>query len=269
MPKSLLIYLVFICFVCSVFPSCRKVNFANISSPPPAPPLPPSEENNKNIVIQKIKSSKNIKIACEGTSLTYGQDINGTDTVPSSLPNGPTRAIDQYPAIMLKTLSASFITLSLRGYPGDRTTEGLVRWKDSTQTDICIIEYGSNDAYNFAGYASGTVDTATYKSQLTQLVQRRINQGAWVILCLSPYLENGDQKISSYRSVADSVATKFNLDTFDVELSVKGLAPGIIPYSDNVHFNSLGYTNWGTLIANVIADAVHPFRRPRVSGRAI
>jgi lysophospholipase L1-like esterase len=259
MPKTLLIYFVLICF--AVFFSCRKVNFGNISSPPP---LPPSEENNKNVVIEKIKSSKKIKIACEGTSLTYGQDINGTDTVPPGFLNGPTRAIDRYPATMLKVINAPFVTLSVRGYPGDRTTEGLVRWKDSTQADICIIEYGTNDAYNYAGYASGPVDTVTYKSQLTQLVQRRINQGAWVILCLSPYLENGDLKINSYRATADSVAAKFNLDTFDVELSVKGLAPGIVPYSDNVHFNSTGYANWGTLIANVIADAVHPFRRPQL-----
>jgi lysophospholipase L1-like esterase len=203
---------------------------------------------NKSAVLAKAQTGAIIKIACEGTSLTYGEDIGGTDTIsaPPGDVNFPTRAIYQYPSTLAATITNAKVVISMRGYPGDRTTEGLIRWKDSTSTDICIIEYGSNDAYNFAGYASGAVPVAVYKTQLEQLVQRRLNQGAWVMLCLSPYLSNGDTTITAYRNAAASVANEFSLETFDIQASIAQLQS---PYSDLVHLNSMGYRKWGVDIA--------------------
>jgi lysophospholipase L1-like esterase len=206
---------------------------------------------NKNAAIAKAHAGATIKIACEGTSLTYGEDIAGTDTT-SEAPgfiNGPTRAIYQYPQSMAATITTAKVVISMRGYPGDRTTEALTRWQDSTNADICIIEYGTNDAYNFAGYASWTVPVGTYKTQLEQLVQRRLDQGAWVILCISPQLQSGDVTINAYRSTAMQVAREFSLDAFDVETSISQVTAG---YSDVVHFNSNGYRKWGVDMAAFI-----------------
>ncbi|HEY2581194.1 MAG TPA: SGNH/GDSL hydrolase family protein [Mucilaginibacter sp.] len=206
---------------------------------------------NKKSIIAKSKSGLFIKIACEGTSLTYGEDIKGSDTASSRIgfPGAITRAEYQYPSSMLQALNNHKVFLSVRGFPGDRTTEAIERWKDSTSADICIIEYGTNDAYNYAAYASGIVPADTYKKQLELLVQRRIDQGAWVILCIPPYLENDDKQINPYRSAARSVAHELSLDVFDIEASIKQLRS---PYSDEVHFNSNGYRKWGFDIATLI-----------------
>jgi len=208
---------------------------------------------NKQNVIQKARSGALIKIACEGTSLTYGEDIKGTDTTGEQpgFTNAPTRAKFQYPSSMALALNSPKIILSLRGYPGDRTTEAIARWQDSTSADICIIEYGTNDAYNFAGYPSGPVPVGTYKSQLELLAERRVSQGAWVILCLPPYLQSGDSAIVPYRNAAKSVAGELLLDVFDIEASISALTS---PYSDPVHFNSAGYRKWGVDIAGTVFE---------------
>jgi len=207
--------------------------------------------NNKAAVIRKSKTDSLIKIACEGTSLTYGEDIAGTDTTGEQpgFVNGPTRAEIQYPLSMALALNNSKVFLSLRGYPGDRTTEGLTRWQDSTSADICIIEYGTDDAYNFVGYASGPVPVNIYKSQLETIALRRIKQGAWVILCVPPYLESGDTRIAAYRSAAMSAAHELSLGYFDIETSVQQVPS---PYSDVVHLNSKGYKAWGLNITSVV-----------------
>ncbi|HEY4327444.1 MAG TPA: SGNH/GDSL hydrolase family protein [Mucilaginibacter sp.] len=206
---------------------------------------------NKKSIIEKSKSGLFIKIACEGTSLTYGENIKGSDTVSASIgfSGAITRAEYQYPSSMLHALNNHKVILSVRGFPGDRTTEAIERWKDSTSADICIIEYGTNDAYNYAGYTSGIVPADTYKKQLELLAQRRVDQGAWVILCIPPYLENDDKQINPYRLAARSVAHELSLDVFDIEASIKQLRS---PYSDEVHFNSNGYRKWGFDIATLI-----------------
>ena len=205
---------------------------------------------NKKAVIAKLRAGSSIKIACEGTSLTYGEDIQGLDTVAPSLPAGPTRAKYQYPASMLKGLNNPNISLSLRGYPGDRTTEAIERWKDSTTADICIIEYGTNDAYNFVGYASGIVTVKVFKTQLKTLIERRIHQGAWVIICLPPSLENKSKIINAYRSTVVLVALEYSLNVFDVNESIRSIPA---PYSDNVHLNSEGYQKWGIDLSKLVS----------------
>ena len=204
---------------------------------------------NRGIVITKVKSGESLKIACEGTSLTYGEDIEGTDTISAALPGGPTRAKLQYPTVMLQALNNPKITLSLRGFPGDRTTDALTRWQDSTSADICIIEYGTNDAYNFASLPGGVVPVDLYQSQLKQLVERRINQGAWVILCLPPLLESNTNSIGAYRTAAIKIAEQLNLPVLDVEESIKDI---LKPYSDRVHLNATGYQKWGLDMANLL-----------------
>jgi lysophospholipase L1-like esterase len=210
---------------------------------------------NKHNVIEKYRSGLYIKIACEGTSLTYGEDIKGSDTISLAgvLAGSTTRAKYQYPSSMLQALDNKKITISLRGFPGDRTSEAIERWKDSTSSDVCIIEYGTNDAYNFSGYASGIIPVNIYKQQLKLLAQRRIDQGAWVILCIPPYLKSDNKRINPYRIAASSVAHELSLDVFDIEASIRQLPA---PYSDEVHFNSTGYRKWGFDIAVLIYPIV-------------
>ena len=233
-------------FISICYISCRKTN---------DPITSVQNIANKQNVIEKYRLGLYIKIACEGTSLTYGEDIKGSDTVSSArgLTLAITRAKYQYPSSMLQALDSKKVTISVRSFPGDRTTEAIERWKDSTSTDVCIIEYGTNDAYNFTGYASGIIPVNIYKQQLELLAQRRIDQGAWVILCIPPYLKSDNKQINPYRLAASSVAHELSLDVFDIEASIRQLPA---PYSDDVHFNSTGYRKWGFDIAVLIYPIV-------------
>jgi lysophospholipase L1-like esterase len=227
------------------------ISFGYLSCKKNDPVISTQNITNRQNVIEKSRSGSFIKIACEGTSLTYGEDIKDSDTISSASGSSiaVTRAKYQYPSSMILALNNRKITLSVRGFPGDRTTEAIERWKDSTSSDICIIEYGTNDAYNFAGYASGVIPVNVYKQQLKLLAQRRVDQGAWVILCIPPYLQNDNNQINPYRIAASSVAHELSLDYFDIEASIRQLRS---PYSDEVHFNSGGYRKWGLDIATLI-----------------
>ncbi|MDB4901258.1 MAG: hypothetical protein JWQ63_539 [Mucilaginibacter sp.] len=233
-------------FISICFIACKKTNDPIISA---------QNITNKQNVIKKYRSGLFIKIACEGTSLTYGEDIKDSDTISSAggFAGAITRAKYQYPSSMLQALENYKATISVRSFPGDRTTEAIERWKDSTSADVCIIEYGTNDAYNFSGYASGIIPVNTYKRQLKFLAQRRIDQGAWVILCIPPYLKSYNKQINPYRLAASSVAHELSLNVFDIEASIKQLP---VPYSDEVHFNSTGYRKWGFDIAVLIYPIV-------------
>jgi lysophospholipase L1-like esterase len=204
---------------------------------------------NKLAFYTKVNAHLPIKIACEGTSLTYGQNVPGVE-----LPiNGAsqTRAMYQYPSTLQLTLQATGLNVNVinRGFPGDRTTEGLSRWQDSTVADICILEYGTNDAFNFGGYATGTIPIPTFTNNLTQLVTRRLNQGAWVIITSPPDVDPVDTTLNAYKVAIKAVALKYDLPVFDVEKSV---ITGSSNYFDGVHLTAAAYQKWGIAIAPLV-----------------
>lgn len=227
-----------------LFSSCKSDSFTSTNVYPAI-----ANTNNHALYLAKIKDQLAVKIACEGTSLTYGQNVPG----PSPPINGAsqTRAMYQYPEILRQTLLAKGINADVinRGFPGDRTTEGLIRWRDSTFADVCIIEYGTNDAFNFGGYPSGKLTVEAFSDSLNKIVLRRIEQKAWVIITLPPDVYPPDNAIENYRQAILGIADKYGLLVFDVEKSVISSKND---YFDGVHLKAAAYQKWGINIAPIL-----------------
>jgi lysophospholipase L1-like esterase len=208
----------------------------------------PANAANYSAFAYKLAHNIPIKIACEGTSLTYGQNVPGVS--PPINGASQTRALYQYPSTLQSALNGIQMRVNVinRGFPGDRTIEGLTRWKDSTLADVCILEYGTNDAFNFAGYADGTIDTAHFHLNLLKLVQRRLNEGSYVILVSPPQLNPVNPALNTYKTVIARVGTALNIKVFDVADFMT------VPedYFDGVHLTASGYRIWGENIANLI-----------------
>jgi len=226
------------------FSSCKSDSFTSTSVYPET-----INKRNHALYLAKIRAQLPVKIACEGTSLTYGQNIPGP--MPPINGASQTRALYQYPetlhqALINKGINANVIN---RGYPGDRTTEGILRWQDSTVADVCIIEYGTNDAFNFGGYASGKLTVEAFSDSLNKIVVRRLSQNAWVIITLPPSMNPADKAIDNYWQVINVIADKYGLPVFNVEKSV---ISNKHDYFDTVHLTALAYQKWGLNIASML-----------------
>ena len=207
--------------------------------------------NTKNYLayVAKINARQPVKIACEGTSLTYGQNQPGV--LPGINGAGQQRALYQYPSALQITLQSEGINANVinRSFPGDRTIEGLTRWRDSTVADVCILEYGTNDAFNFGGYPSGSLTIPAFTDSLSKIVKRRLEQGAWVIITSPPDLNPPNLILDNYKAAILAVAKNYDLRVFDVEKSV---VTGSSDYFDGVHLTALAYQKWGIDIAPLL-----------------
>lgn len=234
--KFILIFSFCICVICS----CKFDN--------PLFKTNPSSTNgeNKAAYFIKVNSKLPVKIACEGTSLTYGQNDKG-----SGIPiNGATqhRAIYQYPETLQIVLRYAGLNAAVinRGFPGDRTTEGLKRWQDSTVADVVIIEYGTNDCFNFGNYPSGPLPVNAFADSLSKIVKRRIDEGAWVIINLPTSLYPDRPSLDAYKNAIINVAANYSLPIFDVQ---KNVIASSSDYEGAVHLTADAYQKWGVKLA--------------------
>jgi lysophospholipase L1-like esterase len=203
-------------------------------------------------VLSKAHSGQAITIACEGTSITYGQDTSGTGT---GLPiNGASqsRSTQPYPENLQEALGlmgfAGGVTVTNRGFPGDTTIEGLTRWEASAATDVVILEYGHNDANNYGGYGHGPVPLATYRANLELLILRRLAQGAAVIVLGSTNVQDtaANETIRPYTLAARQLAAQFGCLFVDMAEELQSLTA---QWTDGVHLTSFAYAEMGWQLA--------------------
>lgn len=187
-------------------------------------------------VFKKGIDTGSITIALYGTSITYCQDTSVTGT--NSAINGASqkRSSSLLETKLTEALSFSGIPVSVvnRGFPGDRTTEGLTRWASASATDVALIEYGHNDAMNYGGYPSGTVSMADYRKNLSTIIQREIGKGAAVVVVGSTPVADpaANLKIRSYAVAAREIATIFNVPFVDWAEIIETVDS---KWTDNVH----------------------------------
>ena len=148
-------------------------------------------------------------IVAEGDSLTYGQDSSDAGQKLSEPFNGSMnpRSISPYPETLQKLLKDQ-VTVVNHGYPGDRTTEGLARWKNAAPAALTLIMFGTNDCWNFGGYPSGKLNPVEFRNALKELVERRQQNGSQVILLTPPpiYDSSYDRGLLPYRVAVKDVA---------------------------------------------------------------
>ncbi|MGY4502393.1 lysophospholipase L1-like esterase [Bradyrhizobium sp. GM24.11] len=146
-------------------------------------------------------------VAFEGDSLTYGVDFSETKGKPPLNGSLQPRSAVPFPEEVARLLSGRVEILN-RGYPGDRSIDGLKRWAEAPPASIVFIMYGTNDCGNFGHRPDGVVDPASFKAVLHELVMRRKSAGARVILMTPPPSQDEDweTKLDNYRHVVREVA---------------------------------------------------------------
>jgi len=166
-------------------------------------------------------------ISTEGDSLTYGMDIspNGKSTQI----NGATftRSTNPYPEALMTDLKGC-ATVVNRGFPGDRSVDGLVRWQNAPGANLVVMMYGSNDANDFGRSATGIVSPDVFTQVMQLMITRRQAQGSTVMLLIPPPIEDRyfDGLIEPYRAEVRSLGKAMNLlvlDPKDALSSVKSV----------------------------------------------
>ncbi|UYW25650.1 SGNH/GDSL hydrolase family protein [Methylorubrum extorquens] len=206
-------------------------------------------------VIEKMRSGVPVVGACRGDSLTWGLigdglgdrtvDNNGytenqprsSITIPQALQAG-LRSNYQY-----NSAAGSNITVRQQGYPGDRTYEMFLRWKEfdaANKLDFVQLMIGANDArspYSMAFFI------LLYRMTIEQLLE---NGTVVIIVAPPPFPDlNGNAQIHLYREAAKHLALEYDLPFIDAAEQLRQL--GTTPWAGpgDVHLTAPAYNLLG------------------------
>lgn len=213
---------------------------------------------NYSSFINKLLNNQAIKIVCQGTSITYGQDTvstdkraGGSDTTLDSTTTYTThtQANITYPE-KIKALFASVrdnITIVNHGYSGDTAQSSYNRWNANYNADLTILELGINDAIT-------GVDLSTYISYMKKIIERLISNGSSVVLLnIGDVSKSSDAKYELFRSVNRRIAKQYYIEILETFDFFKCYYANQYQ-SDGVHLNTTGYSIMGVKIfANLIS----------------
>jgi len=211
-------------------------------------------KNNANAYYEKVRLGTPVTIACEGTSITYGQD--GSGTTPAI--NGSTnlRSDYPYPETMSSVLTSIGIanTVINRGYPGDQTSDWFTRWNAASAVDAVILEYAANDANNYGGKA-GIININLFKANMIAIIKKHLNQGAYVVISLptSDPTYTNDLKVRLYGQVLQELAEQYNLGIIDPK-EIMSWIGNIYLSKSSPHLNSTALAEWGSQAAGLFTD---------------
>ena len=193
-----------------------------------------------------------VSIALYGTSITYSQDTTETGTNPPINSAPQARSSTPIDVKLAEALSFSGITASVinRGYPGDRTIEGVSRWVAASATDVSFVEYGHNDAMNYGGYVTGPVSMDAYRTNLTAIIKRELDKGAAVVVVGSTPVADtkANLKIRAYAQAAKQIADGFGLPFVDWAEIIETVND---KWTDNVHLSPTAYAEIGWQLAGL------------------
>ena len=157
-----------------------------------------------------------------------------------------------FPNILGMLLGGS-VKIVNHGFPGDRTSEGLRRWKDTKGGKISFIMYGTNDAGNFGQLPGGRLGVNQYTQNLEALATRRLRDGAEVVILLPPPAMDPsfEAALQPYREAARDVAGRLGAPVLDTRLV---LAPVEKRWVDGIH---LSVQSNQAIAAAIKNDIVH------------
>lgn len=207
------------------------------------------------VALRLAAQGSSLTVNAEGDSLTYGQDETaaGQDTQINGA--GQKRSPTPWPESLQTALGfllpGAAPEVRNRGFPGDRTVEGLNRWLGATGGDVTIMMYGTNDANNYGGYPDGPLSVQTYQDNLGALIERRRAQGQQVILLGPPPIQDatGTRRIRANTEAARTIAQRYGAIFVDTAELLAGLPAAVPIWSDGVHLSPQAYALIGWRLA--------------------
>lgn len=186
-------------------------------------------------------------IATEGDSLTYGWDTTASGTQSGSVGS---KSPTPYPET-LQHLLCDRVSVINRGYPGDRTLEGLVRWQNVNNVQLAVLMYGTNDTGDFRPAHEGALTPDSYRAVLMDLVRRRQAQGARVLILSPPPAQDKqvDASIEPFRVAAQQAASITGADFLS---TAEAFGPGAATWNDGLHLTPEGYRLLAQRVASVV-----------------
>ena len=205
-----------------------------------------------------------IKICCMGDSMTYGSDFNSSnkrppDTTPTDngTPHIATRADMSYPEVLQRELNKIYdnhITVINHGYSGDGTKKGYLHW-NASGCDLCIINYGINDASNENIEYMGSVKEFIKWYRL--IIERELENETPVILITPPKQliistsgKDSRTSVDVFSNAVYMLGNEYNIPVIDGHELMEGYSSDF--YSDTTHYNSKGYEIYACNLLGVL-----------------
>lgn len=205
-----------------------------------------------------------IRICCMGDSMTYGTDTNSSDkkAADTSLTDDgtkhlATRASKTYPEVLQRELNKIYdnnITVINHGYSGDGTKKGYLHW-NASMCDLCIINYGINDAINENIEYMGSIKEFIKWYRL--IIERELENDTAVILITPPKQliistsgKDGRTSVDVFSNAVYMLGQEYNIPVIDGHLIMEGY--GSEYYSDTTHHNSKGYETYACNLLGIL-----------------
>lgn len=189
-------------------------------------------------ILQGASIHKRPMIIAEGDSLTYGQDTRSPlRSAPINRASQP-RSSTPYPEVLQAALGRCAVVEN-RGFPGDQSVDGLMRWKPKPSSFV-IIQYGTNDALDYGGHGK-RVNLASFHSALVLIARQYQNLGSSVIFISPPPVADliKNASLRPYRNEVRKVATELQVGYIDGPGSIGSESP---LWTDGVHLTGPAYT---------------------------
>lgn len=200
-------------------------------------------------------------ICCQGDSLTYGLDQVSSDKRPadtSVLPDGSSNGSDKtragvtYPEALQKYLNTALgsgkVSVITRGYCGDFVEGAYNRWTTPSGANLSFFQYGTNDSR--ATWVSYKGDIKKFIMHYEKLIAREILRGSAVVIISPPRNRNNDVDIFTFANALERLAIKYNCPFIRGDELMLNYSGDI--FSDEVHYNSKGYSTHASRITNAL-----------------
>ncbi|MET3837521.1 lysophospholipase L1-like esterase [Brevundimonas sp. UYEF29] len=206
--------------------------------------------------LQKLRAGAvQLQVACQGDSLTYGQNDGGT-TGPRDPINGSTsrRSADDWPGMLgLATYltwgnvgGVPAVSVANLGFPGDTVLASWDRWKDdSREFDVRFLMLGTND--------SGSMSVDAFVAGYRVIIEAALARGEAVALISPPNGAGiGNQDYRVFATAVRDLASEYDLPWADAEEILRQFRGVPVTTTDGIHLTADAYAQLGWTLATML-----------------
>ncbi len=226
---------------------------------------------------KKLTNNESVHIVCQGDSMTYGHDTMSSDIRPKKsdltcekLAEYPDheQAGKTYPEALQEFCNTMYgkgeISITNRGYSGDWAEMSRKRWIKNPNADLHLLMLGTNDATNPYIPIDVQQNIEKYVKDMCLLVEQILDfQSAIILLTPPKHSKDDNLMVVNYRQVLKLVGKKYNIPVIDTTEYLKGNPFNEIQ-SDEVHYNTKGYTIFAAKIGALIANISHIYNPMKI-----